>query len=80
MFDVPELIFLVLVFAVLWWLLRQGRRLPQDRPHRAPRRAQGAPRKMDPGEAEDLVACGVCGAYVASGAPQCRRPDCPRPR
>jgi hypothetical protein len=30
--------------------------------------------------AEDLVACGVCGAYVAAGALGCGRPDCPRPR
>lgn len=81
MFDFPEFFLLLLVVGVVWWFVRQGRRVSQDRARRAAsHRREGARRKIDPSDAEDLVACSVCGAYVASGAPQCRRPDCPRPR
>jgi hypothetical protein len=90
MFDFPKLLFLAAVFAVLWWLFRRVGRLAQESAHRAQayRSGHNAPRRarsgLDPAakgsEAEDLVLCGVCGAYVASGAPGCVRPDCPRPR
>ncbi len=77
MFDVPELLVLVLVGAVVWWFVRQGRRLSARQAGQRERRTPGKVHRI---EAEDLVACGVCGAYVASGAPGCSRPDCPRPR
>ncbi len=70
----PKLIVLIVVLAAVWigwrWLNGPPRSLPR-------RRAASRPRAI---EAEDLVACGVCGAYVAAGAPGCGRPDCPRPR
>lgn len=70
----PKLIVLILVVAAVWigyrWVMAQTRGLPR-RPNASKQRAI---------EAEDLVACGVCGAYVAAHAPGCGRPDCPRPR
>src|SRR6516165_2587771 len=42
--------------------------------------ARSAAPSRTPFNAEDFVACEVCRAYVAAGAPACNRPDCPRPR
>jgi hypothetical protein len=74
MFEVPKLVVLILVFAAVWigyrWLNGPARELP--------RRHSPPPRRTL--QAEDLVACGVCSAYVAAQAPGCGRPDCPRPR
>jgi hypothetical protein len=74
MFEFPKLVVMILVFAAVWigyrWLNGPARQLPRRRSP-PPRRAI---------RAEDLVACGVCGAYVAAGAPGCGRPDCPQPR
>jgi Na+/H+ antiporter NhaD/arsenite permease-like protein len=74
MFAFPKLIVVILVIAAVWvsyrWLNGVNRELP--------RRRSASPRPAI--HAEDLVACGVCGAYVASSAPGCGRPDCPRPR
>jgi hypothetical protein len=74
MFAVPKLVVLVLIVVAAWvgyrWLNGLTRELPRRRPV-SPHPAVSA---------EDLVACGVCGAYVAAGAPGCGRPDCPRAR
>lgn len=74
MLSFPKLVVLILVFAAVWigyrWLNGPARELP--------RRRSAAPRRALP--AEDLVACAVCGAYAAAGAPGCGRADCPRPR
>lgn len=73
MFEFPKLVVLILLFAAIWiayrWLNRPARELPRRR---------GPPPRAIP--AEDLVACGVCGSYVAARAPACARPDCPQPR
>jgi hypothetical protein len=73
MFAFPKLVLLILVIAAVWigyrWLNGPTRALPRRRAPRQP--------SLD---AEDLVRCGVCGAYVAAAAPGCGRPDCPRPR
>lgn len=74
MFAFPKLVVLILVVAAVWvgyrWLNGFTRELP--------RRRAASPRRSI--NAEDLVACGVCGAYVAAAAPGCGRTDCPRPR
>jgi hypothetical protein len=74
MFEFPKLVVLILVFAAVWigyrWLNGPARELPR-------RRAPPPGRTI---QAEDLVACGVCGAYVSAQASGCGRPDCPRPR
>jgi hypothetical protein len=73
MFALPKLIVVVLVVAAAWvgyrWLNGISRELPRSR--------AASPRASI--DAEDLVACGVCGAYVAARASACGRPDCPRP-
>ena len=77
MFAFPKLVLLMLVIAAVWigyrWL--NGRRRASCRGRRRTRRGRG--RRI---QAEDLVACGVCGAYVAASARGCGRPGCPRPR
>ena len=73
MFALPKLIIVVLVVAAAWVAYRWLNGVTRD----LPRRRVASPRA--PINAEDLVACGVCGAYVAAGAPACGRPDCPRP-
>jgi len=73
MFAFPKLIVVALVVAAAWvgyrWLNGLTRELSSRRPT-PPHRGINA---------EDLVACGVCGAYVAARASACGRPDCPRP-
>jgi hypothetical protein len=73
MFEVPKLVVMILVFAAIWigyrWLAGPAGELPRRR---------GSSRRAI--QAEDLVACGVCGAYVSPRAPGCGRPDCPQPR
>jgi hypothetical protein len=74
MFALPKLVLLLLVIVGVWigyrWLNGPARELPRRRA--APRRPVI--------HAEDLAACGICGASVAANAPGCGRPDCPRPR
>ena len=74
MFAFPKLIIVVLIAAAAWvgyrWLNGVTRDLSSRRPT-PPHRTINA---------EELVACEVCGAYVATGAGACSRPDCPRPR
>ena len=74
MFAFPKLIVIILIIVAAWmsyrWLNGLTRELPRRRP-------------ASPGtaiDAEDLVACRICGAYIATGAPSCGRSDCPRPR
>jgi hypothetical protein len=69
-----KLIVIILVVAAVWIAYRWVNGPPRSLPRR---RRPPPPRAI---EAEDLVACGVCGAYVASAAPGCGRRDCPRPR
>lgn len=73
MFAFPKFVLLILVIAAVWigyrWLNGPPRQLPRRR---------AAQRPVI--HAEDLTPCGVCGAYVATAAPGCGRPDCPRPR
>ena len=83
MFGLPKLVLIILVFAAVWWGVRWLNAVPHElprrraRPQRPPRAQQQRRGEI---EAEDLLACGVCGAYVAASAPSCGRPDCPRPR
>ena len=75
MAGLPKLIVLLLAAVGAWcvyrWLNGTGRQAVSRR-----RAASPTPRAID---AEDLTACGVCGAYVATQAPGCARRDCPRP-
>ena len=91
MFGIPsiqKLIVLAAVIAVVWYGFKFVGRL-QDRRKaegglagRAPRRAKARGRSAAAAsrvpDAEDMVACPVCQAYVqARGATRCERSDCP---
>ena len=73
--GLPKLALIILVAIAAWyvrrWLFDSVRHLAAGRPATPP---------PAPPAVEDLVACRVCAAYVAAGAPACRRRDCPRPR
>ena len=79
MFITPRFVLLILLIVGAWyavrWLNRQARRQGPAgvrRPTAPPR-----PRQI---EAEDLVACRGCGAYVATTARACAKAGCPLPR
>lgn len=86
MFDLPHFIWVILVIWAVWYGLRWLKRLPRapgPPPRPGMRRGERSGERSGPPpriEAEDLVACKVCGAYVAAGAPDCGRRGCPRPR
>lgn len=75
-----KLLFLAGAVAGVWYLFKMlagPGAAPTDTEASAPRRAAGAaPRNRL--EAEDMVACKVCGTYVsANNARSCGRADCP---
>jgi len=73
MIALPKLLLLVLVGVAVWyairWFNRQPTRVARRRPATSPQPA-----------IEDLVACRICGAYVAADARGCDKPGCPQPR
>jgi len=78
-FSLPKLLLLIILIAVIWYGFKYMARL--DAVRRAVRdeflRQQQA-RRRPKLEAEDLVKCMRCGAYVAAqGAAACGRADCP---
>ncbi|MBV9551460.1 MAG: hypothetical protein JO032_01585 [Alphaproteobacteria bacterium] len=74
----PELFVILAVVFAAWHLVKAfNRAATRPAPPRRPA-AGAAPRAMI--EAEDLVACRVCGTYIASSARACGRAGCPQPR
>ena len=75
-----KLVFLVGAVAGVWYLfkmLANPSTPPAEPEAQAPRRAAN-PTARNRLEAEDMVACKVCGTYVsANNARSCGRPDCP---
>jgi hypothetical protein len=76
MIEIPKLIFILLVGFAVWYGYRWLNGPPRER--ELPRRRPAPPPPKL--EAEDLTACRACGAYVAAGARNCGRADCPYPR
>jgi hypothetical protein len=79
-FSLPKLLLFALLVAIVWYGFRYVNRVEQIRRavREEVRRRQQPGRKPQPLEAEDLVKCSRCGAYVASrSASSCGRPDCP---
>jgi hypothetical protein len=78
MISFPKLIVIALVVFAVWYAVRWLNRPPG----RTPRARQQPPRSESARrvEAEDLVACPTCGAYVAQSARSCGKATCPRPR
>jgi hypothetical protein len=79
-FSLPKLLLFALLVAIVWFGVRYVNRVEEIR--RAVReelkRRQPPRRQAQSIEAEDLVKCGQCGAYVAArSASSCGRPDCP---
>jgi len=87
-FSLQKLLVLVAVVAAVWYGFKligrlDARRKAEARRHGGDktlggrfRRGRAAP--PAPGEAEDLVACPTCRAYVAARNPaRCERGDCP---
>lgn len=79
--GLPELFVILVVVFAAWHVVKAFNRV-QQRP--APPRGTARPQQPPPPrriiEAEDLVACRVCGSYVAVSARHCGRADCPQPR
>lgn len=77
-----KLIVLAIVVSAVWYTLKRPNlietvtRAARREMGKRPRPAAGPPEI----EAEDLVKCGRCGAYVAAGSASCGRPDCPQGR
>lgn len=85
-FSLPKLLFTILVIAAVWYGFKmlarwQERRDGAEGAERTPaRRRRRGRRDAAPADAEDMVACALCGTYVAaSGARSCGRADCPYP-
>ena len=80
-----KLVLLVLVILAIWYGFKYAARLEEVRQalrraraaaERGAAQATGGPRQKL--QAEDMVKCRSCGAYVAAhGAGKCGRPDCP---
>ena len=86
-FSLQKLLVLVAVVAAVWYGFKFVARLQDARradavgregPGKEPKKAKrdsGDPGRID---AEDMVQCPVCKAYVSSrGVTNCGRPDCP---
>jgi len=73
MIALPKLVLMVLVAFVVWYAMRWWNRAPT----RIARRRQ-APSPQ--AAIQDLVACRICGAYVAADTGGCGKADCPQPR
>ena len=90
MFGLPsiqKLLLLALIVAAVWYGFKIAGRVKESRdrqdaqqrgaPQRRPARKASAP-KEEAIEAEDMVPCPKCGAYVAAkAAGNCGKPGCP---
>jgi len=76
--GLPELILILAVMFAAWRVVKMLNRASTQMPPRQQHPSQSQPRPVI--EAEDLVACKGCGAYIASSARHCGRADCPQPR
>ncbi|HEV8027106.1 MAG TPA: hypothetical protein VGP50_06730 [Stellaceae bacterium] len=79
--GLPKLILLALMIAIIWYGYRYLQRIEAVRRalrDELMRRQRATARPSQPVEAEDLVKCATCSAYVPSHhASACGRPDCP---
>jgi len=78
-FSFGKLLLLLLLVAAVWFGFRHVSRVEAvRRALREELQRRQRPQKAQPIEAEDLVKCAPCGAYVAArGATNCGRADCP---
>jgi hypothetical protein len=76
MISLPKLLLIAVVIVVVWYVLRVMNRPPAPAGQRQQTRPQGMRRQV---QAEELVPCAGCGAYVATTARRCGRASCPLP-
>jgi hypothetical protein len=76
--GLPELFVILVVVFAAWHVVKAFNRAA--RPPAPPRRPQPGPQARPMIEAEDLVSCRSCGAYIAVSARHCGRAGCPQPR
>ena len=76
--GIPELFIILVVVFAAWHVVKAFNRMQAPPPRRRPSQATPGARPMI--EAEDLVACKGCGAYIATSARHCGRANCPQPR
>jgi uncharacterized protein len=80
-FSFAKLLLTAAVIAAVWYGFKWISRLDQQRKREVGRDSgtdNGGEKAVD--GPEDMVACGVCGVYVAAkGARSCGREDCPYP-
>jgi hypothetical protein len=76
--GLPELFVILVVVFAAWHVVKMFNRANTRSPRMQRPQAPPPPRQII--EAEDLVACKGCGAYIASSARHCGRADCPQPR
>jgi hypothetical protein len=76
MIALPKLLLLVAAIVAVWYAVRWWQRTLPNITRR--REAPSAPRQA--AAIEDLVACRICGSYIAADAPGCGKPGCPQPR
>ena len=78
MFSLPKLIALAAILYALWYGLRWAARINRiARTVEQAHREQTKPAPAAVAKTQELVACPVCGTYVAPRAPSCGRADCP---
>jgi hypothetical protein len=75
--GLPELFLILIVVFAAWHVVKMFNRANSP-PPRAPRPRMHHGQPVI--EAEDLVACKACGAYIPSSARHCGRTNCPQPR
>jgi len=93
-FSIQKLLFTVAIVVAVWYGFKWVGRYQQIREKEAKDRlrrdaagggnagtpASGGIRDDAPGDAEEMVECAVCGAFVTvRGAKSCGREDCPYP-
>jgi hypothetical protein len=76
--GIPELFIILVVVFAAWHVVKAFNRMQAPPPRRRPPQTPRGARPMI--EAEDLVACRGCGAYIATSARHCGRAGCPQPR
>jgi hypothetical protein len=81
-FSLPKLIVLAAILFAIWYGLRWFARINRIARtiEQRQRAAMGGEPQTPPVAAartQELVACPVCGTYVAPSAPSCGRVDCP---
>jgi len=81
MISLPKLLLIVLVAFAVWYVARAFNRTRSRVPTSGgPARETQRPQAQPVIEAEDLVSCRGCGAYIAMSARHCGRMNCPQPR